>query len=248
VRYIQNDEPDPSPIIDWERLNSSFRHDIEFPACALACTLFKFVSLRASIKRKELDEPVVILHEFFVIESYLANWLENLPPGWDFTTFDAFERSRTSFGGQLQSYRDIWISRIWSHYRWMRIMVNESIQQYLAQLPIRVALTFAKRRPQSVTIIRQMATDICVSVPFHLCHYNTQPDKTLPRPEINGAFDLLWPLTVVASSEYVSQDMHIWAMNVLESIGRTMGIKQAFVLISSVKSQRAQRKYNAGHP
>ena len=177
MRYIQNDEPDPSPIIDWERFNGSFRHDIEFPACALAYTLFKFISLRASIKKKELEEPVVILHELFLIESDLAKWLENLPSSWDFTRFDSFERSGTSFGGHLHCYRDIWISRIWSHYRWTRITVQESIQHHLAELPIQVALTFANRQFQSVTILRQMATDICVSVPFHLCHCNIQPEE-----------------------------------------------------------------------
>jgi hypothetical protein len=211
---------------------------MEFPACALAHILFKFISLRASMKRAELDDPAAILQRLCLIEGDLLNWLEALPHYWTFTTKTSSERAATVFGGQLHTYRNIWISRTWSHFRWTRILVHETIQQQLAVLPVWSASDFPGLQLESVTILRQMATDICVSVPFHLCSYNPQTDQTVPRPEIMGSFDLLWPLTVVAGSEYVSDDMQAWVIELLEGIGHTMGIKHAFVLASTAKERR----------
>lgn len=211
---------------------------MEFPACALAHTLFKFVCIRAAIKKAEVVESTEILEKLLHVEAELTKWIENLPSSWAFTTKDALECPGNVFGSQLHSYHDIWISRYWSHYRWMRIVVHETIIQHLAKLPLSHALNLTGQQLQSVAIITEMVMDICVSVPFHLCNHNTQADKTLPRPEIIGAFDLLWPLTVVVNSEYVSEDRCIWAVNLLESIGYTMGIKQALVLASTVKSRR----------
>jgi hypothetical protein len=234
--------------VDWDRLIDSFKGETECPACVLAYTLFKFISLCASIKKKELRVPAKIVERLLQIEADLTKWIEDLPPHWFFITKDADGSSACTFGGQLHAYHDMWISRIWSHYRWTRIVVHETIQQNISKMPVGWALNFASQQLESVAILRQMATDICVSVPFHLCHYNTQADKTLPRPEIIGAFDLLWPLTVVASSGYVSEDMYIWVVNLLEAIGHTMGIKQALMLVSTVKARRkcGHEKYIAG--
>lgn len=217
---------------------------MEFPACALAHILFKLISIRASIKRGELDNPVDILQRLCVLEGDLTNWIEALPEYWTFKTTNTSERSTNTFASQIHTYQNIWISRQWSHFRWTRILVHETIQQQLAMLPVSSVSDFPGLQFQSLAILRQMATDICVSAPFHLCNENTQPDKTVPRPEIMGSFDLIWPLTVVTSSEYVSQDMQIWVMELLEGIGHTMGIKHAFVLASTAKErhQKASKK------
>lgn len=105
-------------------------------------------------------------------------------------------------------------------------------------MPVRSALNFASQQLESVAILMQMATDICVSVPFHLYNCNTQANRALPGPKVISALDLLRPLTTVASSGYVTEDMYIWVVNLLKAVGHTMGIKQALVLVSTVKARR----------
>ena len=224
-------------------MECSFRNEMEFPACKLAHILFNFVSLRASVRGGELEDPVSILQMLCLIEGDLSDWLECLPAHWTFTTERTAGKSANIFGGQHHTYQNIWISRIWSHFRWTRLMVHEGIQNKFSQLPNTGASDSLSLQTQSLTILRQMATDICVSVPYHLCVHATQPDNSVPRPEIMGSFDLLWPLTVVASSKYVSEEMRTWVMQLVEGIGHTMGVKHAFELaaLAKVRLHRAPR-------
>lgn len=248
MSYIQTDEPYPNPILDLSQLSKTYESDLEFPACCLVNILFQFVSFRAAIKRKEIEDPEEILQGALVIDHDLEKWHTTLPPTWKFETIISTDKSDPITGGKSHFYWDIFISRAWSHYRWIRILLQDLMLKYLDGVPISSIIDTREQRLRSIAIIRQTSSDIGVSVSFHLCHFNTQLEPSLPRPEIIGAFDLVWPLKVVANSIYVSDEMHAWTVRVLQAIGNRMGIRQAQVWASEVQARRRfHQKRLGGH-
>jgi hypothetical protein len=234
---MRNEEVDPNPIVDFDRLAEAFKDEIEFPACLLVRTLFKFICLRAAIRKGDSIAPTSIVNQLREFESELIIWARDLPRSWIFTTDHASSWAGPA-GIPPHVYHDTWISRVWSHYRWIRISVHEAILEHLPRAPDQAISTIASQRLSSVSIIRHMAADICASVPFHLSNYNALKNQIFPHPDIVGAFDLMWPLAVVSGSEYVEEDVHTWAACVLDTIGKGMGIKQSLLLVSVAKSRR----------
>lgn len=115
-------------------------------------------------------------------------------------------------------------ARVYSNYRWARILINELIWLNISKLSsFSVGNELQQRR--SLEVISKMATDICCSVSSHFRRHNIVNFRTKKVPPISAVFLLLFPLAVAAGAVGVSEELHNWAIKVLFIIGNTMGSK-----------------------
>ena len=249
VKYLSKGEPCSDAITDWSN-NCAARLPPEVaPAANLARVIIRFVNLYASIKNNyeyqhasvtsdDLFETSRTVQEALAIDAELEQWELSLPPSWRFITASP-DNSDIYFSGKCHIYQNLWSARIWNHYRWARIMVNEILLVHMASLgsfPFDGCAQLVQYRQT----INRMATDICCSVSDQFSRTNILREQVLTKvPPISGCFPLLFPLAVSGSAIGVSEELHEWVLNLLEKIGNEMGIMQALTMIDPTRDRRA---------
>ena len=138
--------------------------------------------------------------------------------------------------GYYHIYKDLRNAYIWNCYRCTRIMIDELLVfnlQPLFNTSILVSSShFITEYRRSVSCIQLLLSEIFASVPFHL---------GLPEPDAGSApfvgnFLLIWPLYMPASTRFVAEQTHKWAIRRLVHIGHSIGIQQA------LESEKLQNK------
>jgi hypothetical protein len=90
-----------------------------------------------------------------------------------------------------------------------------------------------------------MASDICTSTASQLLGLNIEQAKAQSAPPMGGTFLLLFPLVVADGASGVQDDLHLWAIKLLEMIGHTMGARQALALIPITRKRREEARRGA---
>src|SRR5690349_17016184 len=103
------------------------------------------------------------------------------------------------------------------------------------------------QRSRSLAIILRLATDLCSSAASQF-HRPTLLDKARRQgvPALSGCFLLPFPLAVAGSAMGVPDELHDWAIHILETIGHKMGVAQALSMIHPTKMQREKWKLVSG--
>lgn len=202
----------------------------------------KLSNLRADITSKAVADGREILTRAYGIEAELTAWVAGLPPSFMFTTAKSTAidrefliRSRGIFpyGNQYHVYSELWLGHTWNQYRCSRLIVTEIIMSCLRRMAAdptgiyssgKLEVHCSKLRATA----RQLAEDICASVPDHLGLIG-EP-STHSRSHI-GAVVLLWPLFLAAATENKTHMLRKWVIEIYKLIGYTMGIDQALALI-----------------
>lgn len=183
-----------------------------------------------------------ILTKAYGIEAELMAWVAGLPPSFMYTTVNNttddsqfLYRSRGVFpyGDQHHVYSELWLGHAWNQYRCSRVIVTQIIMSCLRRMTANptgvypsdeLHLHCSKLRETA----RQLAVDICASVPDHLGLVGEPSSNN--RSHI-GAIVLLWPLFLAAATENKTHMLRKWAIGIYKLIGYTMGIDQALALI-----------------
>jgi hypothetical protein len=210
----------------------------EWPACTLACIIIDFLALNMRVRRGQPIDPETIVEQCHTIDQKLQDWFIQRPANWRYTTelFAPEDDDETSFTGHCHLYTDIWVARATNHYRWARIMVNELLLDYLAKIETKPGLDAQKQR--SLSLISEIATDICDSASTHLYqHTKRKTDEEYQGPVLHGVFTVLFPLKIAASSRGVRTDMKSWVIETLERVGRLMGIMQAMTIATNLRAK-----------
>jgi hypothetical protein len=120
-----------------------------------------------------------------------------------------------------------------------RLIVNEVIISYTSKLSSPCPGHFAQQR-KALAPISKMDSDICtgISSQVTMLHQSLLPDKKAFVPPFSGVFLVLFPLAVAGAASGVSDDLHGWVVATLQSIGRTMGIRQAPEIIPRLRQLR----------
>jgi hypothetical protein len=179
----------------------------------------------------------MIIQSALICELELEQWEQHLPEIW---RPEIIFSTKPEVSRHHRAYRDAWSRRIWSHYHWSRILVNELLLAYLAKLKLHT-LKHELQRVKSLQMISQIASDICTSVPAQFIHGSIEFAAAEPLPRMTGVFLLLFPLAV-AGAPGVPDDLHLWVIKVLGQIGHTMGVRQTLALIASTKMRREGAK------
>lgn len=232
----------PQSVLDCSRLAMFLRPQKEAYGDRLISIIGKLSNLRADLTTKIVTDGREILTRAYGIEAELMAWVAGLPPSFMYTTVknravdaEFLLRSRGIFpySNEYHVYSELWLGHAWNQYRCSRIIVTEIIMSCLRRMtanPVGVysseelVLHSSKLRATA----RQLAEDICASVPDHLGLVG-EP-STNSRSHI-GAIVLLWPLFLAGATENKKHPLRKWAIGIYKLIGYTMGIDQALALI-----------------
>ncbi|KAL4970156.1 DUF3433 domain-containing protein [Aspergillus stella-maris] len=133
---------------------------------ALAKLRDRWMDLSTCVEMTDLEEVEAILSQARDIDQQFIAWTQSLPKHWDSVPaayFPQSVREAGSFEGRCDCYSDLWVAETWNHYRTFRLTIQNIITHCLLLLPSRELEIEA-----TATTIRQLATDICASVPFYL--------------------------------------------------------------------------------
>lgn len=152
------------------------------------------------------------------------------------------------FRGKWHVYEMIWGARIWNHYRWARILVNQRLVKFITEYPISSSKTIsAIRRAKCYATIDRMAQDILISTPSHWHHPMLSPQDTLKfesnGPGSSGAVGLpshLWHVMIAGCAPNVPLEYWNWAHNVLLVVWKQLGMQHALALAEIMEEHRAK--------
>lgn len=242
VSCLQRGARVPQSVLDCSRLAMFLRPQREACGDRLISIIGKLSNLRADINSKTITDGRQILATAYAIEAELMAWLAGLPPTFMYTTIknptidaEFLRRSRgiLPYSNQYHIYREFWLGHTWNQYRCARIIVTEIIMSCLRRLSTHSAGGCSSEALDAHCnglreTARQLAVDICASVPDHLGLVGEL--STDKRSHIGGIV-LLWPLFLAGATENRTHALRKWVVGCLRSIGYTMGIDQALALI-----------------
>ncbi|OJJ34858.1 hypothetical protein ASPWEDRAFT_51110 [Aspergillus wentii DTO 134E9] len=252
ISCLQRDSHVPESLVECSRVAMFLRPQTQAYGDRLIKIVIRISNLRADIKLKILTDNSEILPLAYAIEADLVAWLACLPPIFhydllDTTLLDSWSQCRGihPYGNQYHSYRDFRVSNVWNQYRCARILNCEIILNCLGKLSSKSATgwsTELKSHMSSLRVTaRQMAIDICATIPFHFGAGapNDSEESFVPDNESYiGGLVIQWPLFIAAASEAKNHPLRKWVIGCLKAIGHTMGINQAFAVVDIVRTAK----------
>ena len=217
------------------QLAQNFQNEADIPGNRFSEIVIRLCNLRASIKDGLFVDEAEIINSVLAVDGDLAAWVRQIKVDWAYTAVKEMDKSEDTFEGQYHIYASFVNSSMWNNYRTIRILVNECLLYCLKRLPATSSFDEDERnrlRLRSRTILDQMASDICASVPylFDIGDVSNSRSPLAPARRSAGGFSLLWPLYTAASMEGARRTMSFWIIRQLEKIGHGLGIQQALAL------------------
>lgn len=115
----------------------------------------------------------------------------------------------------------------WNHYRQARIVLREMIRTVCLVVSERQAMAVSPCiMIQSIAINKQLAKDVCASVPYFF---------TSGEAGCGGGTRLPWPLFVAADCADSSPHTKNWIAQILDIIASSAGVQQARGLSHLIK-------------
>ncbi|KAF9887045.1 hypothetical protein FE257_010539 [Aspergillus nanangensis] len=244
----------PPSVLECAKIAMYLRPQTEAYGDRLISIAGRLSNLRADIHRRLLTDQKEILSAAYAIEAELMGWVAALPQDFLYTTIqhpspDPFAsmlgRGQSPCNHRYHIYHDLWLGHSWNQYRCARIIVSEIILGCLRRLSFRSTTMAISGELQSHctrlrSTTRQLAQDICASVPFHfgIGNVSTKPSYYLPMHQSYlGGLLCLWPLVMAGATEGKNHPLRLWVMDCLRLIGHTMGIDQALALIEVLETE-----------
>lgn len=181
------------------------------------------------------------------LDNELAVWNAQLPAEWRFEIqslgeYDVDElfmyKRRLVFGENMHVWSDLWTSRVYNHYRWARIIVNELLLQFMPSTSTDPNSIHASQTRHSLSIINLLSTEICASVSAQFYIPTLNAARSIKFPPMSGSFVLLYPLLIAGSAVGVGVENYGFAKRTLELFGNEMGICQALALVREMRGRR----------
>ncbi|CAG8896951.1 unnamed protein product [Penicillium egyptiacum] len=220
------------------------------PGVDLVDILIRFAKFNAYLLQQEPDARAVV-DSALLFEDELHKWETQLPSNWSFTVKESNTCGYT-FRGQYHIYKDMWVSRVFNHYRWARLLANETIVSQISKMA-RPTPNDVIQRQQALGTISCMAIDICAGVASQeAISEQGVAEDTSHIPLLNGTFMLLFPLGVAGGAAGTPDEVHDWVVGTLKRIGYTIGIRRALEMIPQLKKsvgrwKLAQKRWNSIH-
>jgi hypothetical protein len=121
---------------------------------------FRLLNLRAAINENKVEDTVAIREASLELDRELQSWSSSDLPNWKYTEIDAgTDPLGLCFNGKSHVYRDFRAVEAWNYWRTLRILVN----QIILQNETSSIVPDSDLEASSLSIIRQLSIDICVS-------------------------------------------------------------------------------------
>ena len=244
----------PSAIFDWIALSGTMISTPDVPAAELINMLSRFVQMSAFVRSHVLHdgrpETFGMIREALDMERQLAEWEANQEGIWAVTeerADDGFFPPDAVFEGCYHVYMDMWTARVWTNYRWARIMVNQLLIESVDRFPASsLSLLSTAQQRASLATIARVARDTLVSTPTHYRHPRLKPvhreffDKTRGGAGIGAGQipTLLFQLKVAGGAPGVPRSYFEWALAMMETIFADTGMIQARRLAEQLAKAR----------
>ncbi|PYH97854.1 Zn(II)2Cys6 transcription factor [Aspergillus ellipticus CBS 707.79] len=189
--------------------------------------------LCARISHGSHGGPTEIIREALKLEADLIAWALNVDSGWQYSVVNTAPDSTTDspfrpiYGDYYHVYSEVNSVVIWNTYRLTRLVVHEiigAVSERMCQIS-KESAQYQTVIQRSVEVSRQLAEDICASVPFVFRHSGIIGPGL--RQASGGMFRLHWALFVAADCLGSTPQMQEWILNCLDQIGYNSGIRQA---------------------
>ncbi|KAM5345550.1 hypothetical protein ACJ41O_011411 [Fusarium nematophilum] len=243
--------PLPTPLYEWIAFGGSLLEPSDRPATDLGMLICRFIQtstyIQTHVFRDGRPHTTSTLQQLLDIDASFAEWDNKLGPTWRYHTEKADQLpSAAVFEGEYHVYYDMFLARMWGHYRWGRILLNQTIVELVQSYPLSssslVPTTECDRR---LEIIRTIAREMLVSTPSHWRHPLLSDKSAVPVERIGGAGSgsagipiLLFQLKVAACAPGVPETYWNWVLGVMECIWSDMGILHAKSMMDAMVAHR----------
>ncbi|KAM7199794.1 white-opaque regulator 1 [Rhypophila sp. PSN 637] len=232
----------PDIFFDWVTMCEKIASPSDKPSTDLIRIIARLVHLSAYVSRHIIADghpkAAEVIMEALEIDVQLEAWERRQEGIWVVTeeSDKAGFPPDAVFEGSYHVYTDMWTARVWNHYRWSRIMVNEMLLRFADIYPASGRPLFsAENLLRSRSSIVRVARDVLVSIPTHYRHprlelaHRTLLDQTSGGAGMGAAGipTLLFQIRVAGSALSVPDSYRNWAKNILETIWANTGIPQA---------------------
>jgi hypothetical protein len=216
------------------------------PSAELISVIARFVQLSAHVRSQVLvdgrPKTADMIRKALEIDEELDSWERRQKGAWTVVEerVDVLFPGQAVFDGCDHVYADMYIARVWNHYRWARTMVNQMLLESIDRFPVASApLLMPKQQKQlSLDRIQRLARDTLVSTPSHYRHPSLQPahcdyfDRTKGGAGIGiaGIPTLLFEVNIAGCAPGIPYRYRTWALGMLETIWADTGMFQARAL------------------
>ncbi|KAE8149423.1 hypothetical protein BDV25DRAFT_156336 [Aspergillus avenaceus] len=245
----------PDPLLDCAKIAMFLRTQVDAYGDRLIGIAGRLSNLRSNINMGLLTDHKEILSAAYGIEAELMAWIAGIPSEFLYTTVESPTLSDISFNmwghgphpynNRYHIYSDLWLCHTMNQYRCARIIVSEIILSCLGRISLStptatISSDLLEHCTRLRSTTRQLACDICSSVPYHFSVGNilSEPFDSLPvNQSYVAGLILLWPLVLAGATESLNHPLRKWVISCLRLIGHSMGIDQALALIDILESE-----------
>lgn len=212
----------------------------DMPALDLAYLIGKFVNLAAYVKGHILSDgrpaATKMMQKLLGMDTELLAWARGLPENWKYSVRREKGLPQDAvFEGEWHVYHDMWVARIWAHYRWARILLQQMILFMMDSCPTSsLPLMSVSERAQRFDLIRQLSRDTLASTPIHWRHPSLSENRHIQVQQTGGAGSgaagvpvLVFQLQTAACAPGVPISHWNWVSGILECIWGDMGMLHA---------------------
>lgn len=247
--------PLPDKFDEWVAFSQRLMPPKDQPAVELGLLIARFLEA-ASVARFQIlhdgeRTTSVTMEKLIQVEAELAAWESSLDGIWLYKTeFRPHLPPAAVFDGKYHVYYDMWTARMWNHYRWARIVVNELILDLFRKYPTTGRHLIAdKARHQRLQTVERLARDILTSTPSHWRHPLLGDKTPVPVEHKGGAGAgaaglpvLLFHLKVAACAPDVPLEFWAWSYGVIECIRGDMGMQHAKEMMDALTAHKETLK------
>ncbi|KAF9237704.1 transcriptional regulator family: Fungal Specific TF [Penicillium roqueforti] len=131
VKYFSKRVVTPD-LLNWSPdLIPSAPPDI-LPDVDLVDILIRYTKFDAHVHHQKPGSRAVV-NSALLFEDELREWETHLPIHWSFAIKEPNTYEHT-FRGQYHVYANMWVARVFNHYRWARLLVNETIVSQISKM------------------------------------------------------------------------------------------------------------------
>ncbi|KAK4169303.1 hypothetical protein QBC43DRAFT_60166 [Cladorrhinum sp. PSN259] len=233
----------PGPFSQWISISSTQCPPADRPSADLIVIVVEFVKLSAYVRSHPFidgrAETADFIHKALDIERQLDDWERRQIGIWAVQEEHVDKRSfplEAVFESCYHLYSDMYIARVWNHYRWARTMVNQLLLESANRFPLSSAPIISPiQRHLSENSLVRLARATLISIPTHYRHPRMTDAQRQVFDKVQGGAvigiagipTLLFEIKIAACAPGIPLQYRKWALGIVETIWLHMGMYQA---------------------
>lgn len=236
---------------DWVNFSRPLLDDVDQPAIDLGLLIARFLELSAFVRNHVLSDgrrwTASALQKMLELDADFVKWAEEREGPWQYRTVTSQDLPlQAVFHGEYHVYYDLWFARMWSHYRWARILINQMILDFANNNPMSsLPLLSVLEQDERFQLIRTLCRDLLVSAPNHWRHPLLSDSEAVFFEQPGGAGSgaagipiLLFHIKVAACAPGVPGEYWEWGQGIIECIWSDMGMLHAKSMMEAMRAHR----------